>query len=256
MNILYRTDNTSYINMEAMRTAYNLSRKQVQQAIKQGTISELELIVPDTYDPLLHKLDINNGKEINGRFELELVNDLTKVLITKHQVRKGAKLIEDDPFVEMYTFLANLVEPHWTVQDGMYLPPTTAEMVLIGMKIIDELVVDLRNKVTKFVSIEEQLLYTSYGEASLRIVNGVAYPMDEPLFEEEAIIRGMDTDKLIDKVHTKYIAYVRANRTISAHMRGGRDKMRFSATPSLVFNELRKTRIKLNNLYLTFSKGK
>lgn len=222
MKEVFRYKDKMYLSMGALIGTNKLNRLEVSQLEKSGGIEEFEMKVDETYDPLLHKLDIQKGTFRKKVYTLDNEESVTRVCLIDGLPVTGIDIPLNTPTILTPSFLVSHIDRSWTTEKGRIVPTNIPVFKEIMIGFVENLVRDLRNVNVKFKTVEERLLFVAYGEAALRISNSVGYDSDMSSFEVEAHLYGIDPAELIQRTTDKYANYILVNRTLTVGMKLGK----------------------------------
>ena len=219
MKTIYRYKDNMYLSRGGLISSNKLNRLDVKLLDDKNGIEEFELIVPAEYDPLFHKLNFNNGTVFKDKYTINLIDHEVSVGMVDGLPVFGPDIPPNTYTVPVPQFLVKHIDGSWEMEKGRIVPTNLTVFKGLMIEVIGDLVKDLRNVAVKFKSVEERLLFVAYGEAALRIINGVPYGDDMSLFEAEANISGENTMSLVNRTSEKYIKYILVNRTLTVGLK-------------------------------------
>lgn len=218
MEHLYRINDRNYLSKEQLKLSNGLDELRYSKGVLDGSIQRLQLVVPTIFDALYHTLSIDKGVVKEDAFELILTELTTNVAIADGKIYTNEDAIGMINVVKTPTFIYNVMDGAWAFKDGHYQPRHIGSFRTSMIRFVTELITSYRNRIAQFKTIEDRLLFTSYGESAKRALLVEGSEEDRRMFEVEADIRGnITTDDLITKTAEKYNHYVLLNRILSAH---------------------------------------
>ena len=236
MKEVIRIDGTNYLNKNAAIQRLGIDELKYRRMLKSGEIEQISTQRGDGFDEMFHRLSLNAGELKGGVFHLAHETMMTWVHLNPNtkEPQLGSDPTGYDAFVP--SWLTAHIKPSWKTENNTLVCRDVEEFKQSCVVYITDLIESLRIRAAGFHTEREQILYSSYGEAAIRVMtldDSVTWD-DREMFTIEAKLRGVSAVDLVSITASKYRKYVLLNRVLSACSDVGLDKLERQQT----FNEV------------------